>query len=400
VIATCGRSQTAALDGVAWGGMFVFGVVMALIGAVMPVLSQHIGFGLGDVGRLFLVMNGTMLVTSLVVGPAMDRLGIKAPLALGAWIVAVALWAIAGASRFADLLPAIVGLGLGGGALNAGTNTLVADLHDDPVRKAGALNVLGVFFGFGALFLPLSIGALLVHVGLAGLLLAAAALCVIIGLTAVVLPFPAAKQERGWAPSQIPQLARDPLVLALAFLLFFESGNEFVLGGYVAAFLTRELSVSIAGASYLLGVYWAVLILSRLLLGRAVRRFGANRVVVLGALAAAAGAVIIAAAPTAVVAVIGIVLTSAALAGIFPTVLGLAGTAFPTRSGTVFGILFTVGLTGGMTMPWLAGQLAESAGLRMVLALAAANFVAVATFGALAQRFNRSPSLTQDPLSR
>jgi fucose permease len=389
LIPTPGRSHTAALDGVAWGGMFVFGVVMALIGAVMPVLSEHIGFGLGDVGRLFLVMNATMLVTSLLVGPAMDRFGIKAPLALGAWIVAAALWTIAGASRFADLVPAIAGLGLGGGALNAGTNTLVADLHDDPVRKAGALNVLGVFFGFGALFLPLSIGALLTHVGLARLLLGAAVLCVVVGLTAVVLPFPAAKQGRGWAPSQIPQLARDPLVLALALLLFFESGNEFLLGGYVAAFLTRELRVSIAAASYLLAAYWAVLIVSRVLLGRAVRRFGANRVVVLGALAAAAGALIIAAAPTTLVAIIGIVLTSAALAGIFPTVLGLAGTAFPTRSGTVFGILFTVGLTGGMTMPWLAGQLAESAGLRIVLVFAAGNFVAVAILGLLARRAGR-----------
>jgi fucose permease len=390
VIASSAAPRTAALDRTAWAGMFVFGIVMALIGAVMPVLSEQIGFGLGDVGRLFLVMNATMLATSLFVGPAMDRFGIKAPLVIGAWVVAAALWAIAGASRFADLVPAVVGLGFGGGALNAGTNTLVADLHEDPVRKASALNVLGVFFGFGALFLPMSIGALLRHVGLPGLLLSAVALCLVIGLAAAVLRFPPAKQGRGWAPAQIPQLLRDPLVLALAFLLFFESGNEFILGGYAAAFLTHELRVPIAGASYLLGAYWAVLMLSRLLLARVVRRFGAHRVVVLGALAAAAGALIVGASPTASIAVIGILLTAAALAGIFPTVLGLAGTAFPQRSGTVFGILFTIGLTGGMTMPWLAGQVAESAGLRTVLAFAAANFVAVAILGALARRAGRN----------
>ncbi len=390
MIAPSAAPRTAALDGTDWAGMFVFGIVMALIGAVIPVLSEQIGFGLGDVGRLFLVMNATMLATSLFVGPAMDRFGIKAPLVLGAWVVAVALWAIAGALRFADLVPAVVGLGFGGGALNAGTNTLVADLHEDPVRKASALNVLGVFFGFGALFLPMSIGALLRHVGLSGLLLSAAALCLVIGLAAAVLRFPPAKQGHGWAPAQVPQLLRDPLVLALAFLLFFESGNEFILGGYAAAFLTHELRVPIAGASYLLGAYWAVLMLSRLVLARIVDRFGAHRVVVLGALAAAAGALIVGASPTASIAVIGILLTAAALAGIFPTVLGLAGTAFPQRSGTVFGILFTIGLTGGMTMPWLAGQVAESAGLRTVLALAAANFVAVAILGALARRASRS----------
>jgi fucose permease len=380
--------RTAALAGVAWAGMLVFGVVIALIGAVMPVLSEQIGFGLGDVGRLFLAMNAAMLATSLFAGPAMDRFGLKTPLTLGAWIVAIALWAIAGASRLADLLPAVVALGIGGGALNAGTNTLVADLHDDPKRKSAALNVLGVFYGFGALLLPMSIGALLARAGIDGLLYTAAALCVVIGMATAVLRFPAAKQGHAWTPAQVPRLLREPLVLALAFLLFFESGNEFVLGGYVAAFFTRELHVSVGGASYLLGVYWAALMLSRLLLSRAVLRFGAERVIIAGALVAAAGALLLGAAPSPWPALAGVVITAFALGGIFPTVLGLAGAAFPDRSGTVFGILFTVGLTGGMVMPWLAGQLAESAGLRNVFALAAGNFAAVALLGALARRFS------------
>ena len=55
-----------ALSGVAYAGMFVFGIVMALLGAVMPVLSERLSFTLADIGTLFLVMNFAMLVTSLV----------------------------------------------------------------------------------------------------------------------------------------------------------------------------------------------------------------------------------------------------------------------------------------------------------------------------------------------
>jgi fucose permease len=64
-----------------------------------------------------------------------------------------------------------------------------------------------------------------------------------------------------------------------------------------------------------------------------------------------------------------------ALAGIYPTVLGLAGNAFSRHSGTVFGILFTVALIGGMSLPWAAGQLASAYTLRAVFVLVAASFV-------------------------
>jgi fucose permease len=71
-------------------------------------------------------------------------------------------------------------------------------------------------------------------------------------------------------------------------------------------------------------------------------------------------------------------------------VLGLAGARFPAHSGTVFGILFTVALAGGMTIPWMAGHLADAAGLRWVFVLAAINFVAVALLNIIARRSART----------
>lgn len=374
------------LQATACAGMFVFGIVMALLGAVMPVLSERIAFGLGDAGTLFLVMNASMLLASLVVGPAMDHFGLKLPLVVGSVLVGFGLAGFTLASTFAALLPAAAILGFGGGALNAGANTLVADLHDDPDVKASALNLLGVFFGFGALLLPFSIGALLASAGLRGLLAAGAVLCGIIAMVAWLQPFPVPKQAQGLTVHEMRRFATTPLVLALAFLLFFQSGNEFMLGGYFATFLTRELASPVERASYFLAAYWASIMLSRLALSRLVGRFGPQRIVFVGALLSAAGAVIVALAASTSIAVLGVLITAAALAGIFPTVLGIAGGAFRDHSGVVFGILFTVALTGGMTMPWLAGQLAESHGLRPVFALVAINFAAIAVLARVAQR--------------
>lgn len=379
------------LDAVAFAGMLVFGIVMALLGAVMPMLMARLAMGLGDVGTLFLVMNAAMLLASLVVGPATDRVGMKAPIVIGALLVAAALVAVARVGGLAGLLVAVASLGAGGGALNATTNTLVADLHDDPEAKGSALNLLGVFFGFGALILPFSVGALLLTVGFEGLLYAAASLCIVTAAVAIALPFPPPKQGHGLPVAEMRRFAAKPLVLAFAFLLFFESGNEFVLGGYFTTFLGSDLQVPVTQASYLLAAYWASIMISRLLLSRALARVGAYGAVLGGALLAAGGAILVASAQATPVAVIGILLTGLALGGIFPTVLGVAGAAYRDHSGTVFGILFTVALTGGMTMPWLAGHLAQSAGLRPVFVLAAANFCAVAALNGVARRWQPVP---------
>jgi MFS transporter, FHS family, glucose/mannose:H+ symporter len=383
-----GLSRTGPLDTVAYAGIFVFGIVMALLGAVMPVLLERLSLGLADVGTVFLVTNGAMLAASLLVGPTMDRFGMKPPLAAGAALVACALVAMAQASSLGALLIAGGVLGFGGGALNAGANTLVADLHDDPDAKAAALNALGVFFGLGALLLPVSVGALLSHAGLPVLLTATAALCAAAAVISLAPVFPAPKQAHGLPLADMRRLARVPLVLTLAFLLFFQSGNEFVIGGYLSTFVTERLQGSIAAASYLLAGLWAAIIISRVLLSRIVLLVGAHTVIVGGAMLAGFGVLVIGAAQNIPVVTGGVLLTGLAMAGIFPTVLGLAGAAFPAHSGTVFGILFTLALTGGMTMPWAAGQLAEVSGLRAVFVLAAGNFLAVAALATLSRRIN------------
>lgn len=374
------------LSGAAYAGMFACGVMFALLGAVLPSLSERLSFSLADIGTLFLVMNFAMLVTSLVLGVAMDRFGMKAPLMLGPCLVATALVLLAQAREMAMLFPAVACLGAGGGALNGATNTLVADLHDDARKKSAALNLLGVFFGFGALFLPFSLGALMARVGVNGLLYGTAMLCVLAGGFAAVLRFPAPKQAKKLPVGEMPRFLRMPLVLAMALLLFFESGNEFLLGGYFTTFLTRELRVDVEAASYALAAFWASIMATRLALSRLLLRFDGHAVIFTCALLAATGAALVGLSAGTASAMAGIVLTGLALSGVFPTLLGIAGSEFREHSGTVFGILFTVALTGGMLMPWLSGQLAEQWGVRWVFALAAANFLAIVAMNEVTRR--------------
>ena len=381
--------RIALLSAAAYSGMFVFGIVMALLGAILPAMAERLEFQVTDIGTLFLVMNGAMLAASLVLGLAMDRFGIKPPLAIGAFLVAAALVIVARATALSDLLAAVVLLGIGGGALNGGTNTLVADLHEDPQQKNAALNLLGVFFGFGALLLPFAIGALLARFSLAALLLAAAIPCGLVGLFASTLRFPPPKQGHRLPVADMPRFLRDPLVVVLACLLFFQSGVEFTLGGFIATYLTREMSASVSQASWVLTAFWAAIMGTRIVLSRVASRTSPHQVLLSCACGALVGALVAAAANSPALAFVGIVMMGMSLAGVFPAALGIAGARFETHSGTVFGILFTVALAGGMTLPWTAGQVGGIAGLRSVFLLVAFSYAAILALSRAAARFDR-----------
>ena len=351
----------------AYAGIFVFGIVMALLGAVLPVISSQIGFDLGQAGNLFLVMNSAMLVSMLSLGILTDRFGAKPVLVGGPLFVAAALTVLVMAASYGAVLASAGLLGIGGGALNGATNTLVADLHTDVRKKSSALNLLGVFFGFGALFIPFTIGTALRDFGIGPILWLAVALSAAPAVLFLALRFPPAKQSEGVPLGQAVRLGRNPLVLLTAFLLFFQSGNEFTLGGYISTYLTRELGASIAASSYLLAAYWGAVMVTRVISSRLLLWMKGTTLVLLSAAASAAAIALLLVAASAVVAAIAVALIGAGFASIYPTTLGFAGSRFERHSGTVFGIIFAIALIGGMLLPWGVGQLARDRGLRSAL---------------------------------
>ncbi len=382
------RIRTGLLSGDAYAGMFGFGIVMALLGAILPLVSARLHFDLAQAGNLFLAMNGAMLVTTVAIGPLLDRFGMKAAFVIAPLFVAGAMVLVAGVSAFSGLVLAVALLGAGGGALNQATNTLIADLHEDPKRKSAALNLLGVFFGFGALFIPFIIGSLLNALGLANILYVGAAVS-LVPVLSVALDFPPPRQVGGVGIGEVLRFARQPLVVVFALLLFCESGNEFLLGGYVTTFLTRNLGASVAAASYLLAAYWGALMIGRIILSRVLLRASGGNLILASALGVVASVALLLLAPALPVAALAVVLLGLSIAAIFPTTLGIAGAKYPTHSGTVFGILIGVALSGGMTLPWLAGRVAADRGVSAGLLLAIGSALAISVLELISARIIR-----------
>jgi len=369
--------------------MLAFGIVMALLGAILPELVRRLSMGLGQAGHLFLALNLAMLAASLTVGPAIDRFGFRAPMTLGPLLAAAALALIGAAGAFAQLVPAMLLLGFGGGALNATSNTLTADLHSDEKRKSAALNLLGVFFGLGALLMPLLVGVSVERAGLSPLLYGTAAGCVLLALACAAQSYPQPKAAARGGSGGFWRLASNRVVLLFGALLFFQSGNEFLLGGFISTFLASGIKLSESVASFSLTSFWAAILVARLLWGRVLRAIDGRRLIVASAACAAAVSVALAAAPSPGFAVAMVPLLGFSLAGIFPTTLGLAGSRFAAQSGAVFGLLFAMALTGGMTLPWVAGQLGDIWSIRATMSVAPVGFVWILAIASLSGRIAR-----------
>lgn len=378
------------LAAAAFAGMFQFGIVMALLGAILPLVSEKLEINLARTGTLFLGMNFAMLAASLVVGPLMDRFGLKPPLAGGPLLVSAALLWVGASSSFESLLGSLALLGVGGAALNGSTNTLIADLYDDPRRKNAMLNLLGIFFGFGAVTVPFLIGLLIEATRLTHILQGGAALGVAIAAAAALPAFPPAKQAHALRATDVGRLLREPLVLFFGAMLFFQSGNEFTMGGYTTTYLTKTFGSTVQEASYILAAYWGAVMAARVVLSRLLLRVPGEVVVASCAAASGVAAAALCLAPTGGAAAAAAILTGFALAGIFPTVLGLAGARFPGYSGTVIGLLLAMALTGGMSVPWVVGQASAVTGLRGGLALVVAGFLAIFSLALVSRKLLRS----------
>ncbi|MGZ4818503.1 MAG: MFS transporter, partial [Terriglobales bacterium] len=183
----------------ACGAMFIFGVVLVLLGTLfgMPEMRQRLQVTdmvrQGDLQTLLLF--GVLLAT-VISGPLTDRFGNKLILAASAFLVTVALAGMAFATTYSSAQFFGLLLGAGGGGLNMSANVLVSDIFEED--RGARLNLVAVFFGVGALLIPLGAAAVgsarMVVVILAAAVLSAACLAAYL-----VLPFPPPHHGSGFS---------------------------------------------------------------------------------------------------------------------------------------------------------------------------------------------------------
>src|SRR5207248_10216215 len=115
----------------ACAGMFVFGITLAILGALfgLPQMRERIHADLAQQGDIFLMLYLGIFVSTLIVGPIIDSFGNKIVLIVSADGVVAGLLGFIVAASFVPSTVAAFVHGFGGGGLNTAANALVADLY-------------------------------------------------------------------------------------------------------------------------------------------------------------------------------------------------------------------------------------------------------------------------------
>ena len=372
--------------------LLTFGIVFTMVGTVLLAVMARFGIDKASGGALLLLMTFGVLLGALIFGPVVDRRGYRAMMLGSTALIVLGLEGVAFAPSIGWLRAAVFLIGVAGGIINGGANALVSDISGE--ERGPRLNLLGVFFGIGAMGVPFVIALLTSRFSHAVLIAGVGALVIVPLVMIATTTFPPPKQPQGFPLADAGRLLRDPVMLLMGVMLFLESGLEITVGGWASTFVTEELEVTERTALIMLSLYWAGMMLARLVIGTALNRTSPFRILYTCLAIALLGAALLLRTESVAFAAFGVFLLGVGFAAMFPTVLGFIGTRFAALSGTAFSVAITMALIGGMIFPYTAGVLGERFGMRGSFLIVPAALVLLGVLLAILSRaLRRAPRI-------
>jgi fucose permease len=346
--------------------IFVYGMIAAMLGTILPELSERFGLKPAQNGAIASAQALGLMLASLGVGPLLDTEGDKVGLVLGLGLIAVALFALPRSSGFRSVAALLFVLGVGGGIVVTGANALVSGVT--PEHRATALNLVNLFFGLGGLATPF-IAANLFKRNWVRLCLTVALLSVAALAVQVVAAMPAAPGASGFALAEARPALGRPLLFLLGLFLFLYVSCEVGIWNWlprhlIAQGIPESRALNILSLGFALG-----LLIGRLGASSVLLRVPAVEVTLGASVAMTFTTFFMLRTSRATTAAVLVFLAGLSMAPVFPTALAITGTAFPQLTGTAIGFVITCGWAGLAVSSKVIGAVAGGDPLRLKNAL-------------------------------
>ncbi|SFY40030.1 Nitrate/nitrite transporter NarK [Paracoccus pantotrophus] len=350
---------------------FINGMALALFFSNIALLKELIALsdarlgtalGLQGLGTVIFVVIGSLVAT---------KFGTRATMLFGAVLLALALQAVGFASQYTGFLLAILALGASNSFIDVSMNA-----HASLVEREYRTEIMPSFhaaYNFGG-FAGASLAAQLIRAtggAYSSLTLAGIAMVAVIVVGWIILgnlkPTIAEKSEDRRHTAAV--VLRSPAVLILGIFVAMALFVENAMNGWSGVYLKDVVMADPATAATAFAAFQFALAIGRLLGSPAIRRFGAERVVIGGGLIAAAGvllAVTVVSQPTAL---IGFAAIGLGLANCTPMFFTRAAAAFPSSPALGIALVNTIGYLGYIGGPLALGLVSESWGLKSAFLL-------------------------------
>jgi fucose permease len=393
--------RTPLLMFIAFLGIFVYGLLAALPGSVLPTLERNQYLPNDSTVGTFLFINAIGAVLAYITsGPLIDRVGKKFALSFGTALVigsmigfAVVVTQVQAASALVLIFACSLVLGLGANAIVASGHALVADIA--ATWRNSALNLLDICFGLGLASLPLVVQSLQKRGGLASIFWSLGALSLVLLLLIAVSRFPKPVQSHSSTAGEAGSLFSNPSFLLLAAALFMYVGAEVSVGKWVVTFMERDsrilasqgidatrltalspdaltaffekdpLGVGVAGyALSTLSLFAVALLVGRLISSLLLGVLKVNSFVLMtaGSFITAASLLLAFTTSTPGMVRVGLIVAGLGMGPIFPTSVGLASFMNPKIAGTAMSLVMGVGFAGLLVIPPAVGYVSSAFG--------------------------------------
>ena len=349
--------------------IFVYGMIAAMLGTILPDLSKRFNLTPKQNGNIAMAQAIGLMIGSFCAGPIMDIQGKKVGLLLGLLLVGLALIGLRTASGYGMVIGLMLLLGIGGGAIVNGANALPPDIKIEGLTSAGVFNLLNLFFGLGGLVTPL-IAARLFRNESGKLLLFAAALSGLTLAVCAVTQMAAPSGQVAFKASLVTDLLGNGKLLALALILFVYVACEVGVWNWLVRHLIAQ-GVSEAKALTILSLGFALgLLLGRVVVSGVLTGVSPEAVLVGSGVLMAVTTFIMLQSRSDSIAWVTVLLAGLAMAPVFPTTLSLVGKfVAPNAVATATGIALTAGWFGLVCSSPIIGAIAGADPRRLKKAL-------------------------------
>lgn len=369
----------------------VMGGAVAAIGALIPQMIRDLGWSYTHAGLVVAAGSAAFVLSSTAAGFVLPRLGVRLTVTVGLGLEAFGLLLFGAWPSVAVSALVYAVLGVGFGAMEVAGNDLTISMER---RGRGQLmNLVHAGFAVGGIAVTGTVSWFLEGGGdwrLVYRLLGAATV-----LVALVLLTRPALAVTGSVPAAAPAGAGGGLgarrsagapdrSLALLMVILpamgVYVGVELGTASWMSEFVVAAVGGSVAQGARVVSLYWVGLCLGRV--GVAILHRGTRHARLIVALASVAvvGLAITVPAGGITWAAAGAVVTGVGLSALYPLLILLAGSEYPTRRSQAMGLTSAAGGLGSMLVPLAISVVAEAFGIRSGMAV---YLVMTVTLGAL-----------------
>ena len=347
----------------------VMGGAVAALGALIPEMIRDFGWPYTHAGLVVAAGSAAFVLSTTAAGFVLPRLGVRLTVTAGLLLEVLGLL-LFGAWPGVALTAAVYALlGVGFGAMEVAGNELTISMERG--GRGQLMNLVHAAFAVGGITVTWTTSWFLQSGGdwrLVYRLLGGATL--LVALFLITRPALAvagmARGAGGATPVRrrgVPDRSLTLLMMILAAMGVYV-GIELGVAAWMSEFVVAAIGGSVAQGARIVSLYWVGLCLGRV--GTGILHRGTGHAAVILALAAVAvvGLTVTVSAGGLGWAAAGAVVTGIGLSALYPLLISLAGSQYPTRRSRAMGLTAASGGLGSMLVPLAITVVADAFGIR------------------------------------